>query len=257
MATVICHFYNEEILLPYWLKHHYPLFDHGIMINYASTDESLNIIGELAPTWEIRDSQNKMFGAADCDNEVMAIERELAGWKIALSATEFLLPPRDGMKPALKLFEQKWPNLAGFTCQGVQIFNTPEQQFRSFTEESLLFQYTNGFIEDENTMPTRCRLMHRSEDGRYNLGRHSTKHNVPRATDMFVVWFGALIELRKHRYRMHKPRIPIEQKQAGTAYQYFWTDEDHEKAWKNELRYCYNLMEVENYRKAIEGLYYE
>ena len=48
-TTVITHFWNEEILLPYWLKHHLELFDHGILINYRSTDKSVEIIKELAP----------------------------------------------------------------------------------------------------------------------------------------------------------------------------------------------------------------
>ena len=42
--TVLCHFYNEEWILPFWLKHHREIFDHGIMIDYNSTDRSVEII---------------------------------------------------------------------------------------------------------------------------------------------------------------------------------------------------------------------
>lgn len=80
--TLISHFWNEEFLLPYWLRQHYPLFDHGVLIDYASTDRSLEIIRELAPSWEVRPSANPWFDARDCDAEVMTIEREFAGWKI-------------------------------------------------------------------------------------------------------------------------------------------------------------------------------
>src|SRR6516164_5807036 len=51
--TLISHFWNEEFLLPYWLRHHLPLFDHGVLIDYTSTDRSVEIIHELAPHWEV------------------------------------------------------------------------------------------------------------------------------------------------------------------------------------------------------------
>ena len=90
IKTVVCHFYNEEFLLPWWLRHHRAIFDHGIMIDYASTDQSVRIIKDLCPTWEIRPSRNKYFDAKSIDDEVMAIELELTGWRIALNVTEFL-----------------------------------------------------------------------------------------------------------------------------------------------------------------------
>jgi len=74
MKTVICHFYNEEFLLPWWLNHHRSIFDHGIMINYHSTDRSVEIIRELCPTWEIRYSRNIDFHAEKIDLEVMDYE---------------------------------------------------------------------------------------------------------------------------------------------------------------------------------------
>ncbi|MCA3390648.1 MAG: glycosyltransferase family 2 protein, partial [Roseomonas sp.] len=40
MRSVICHFFNEAYLLPWWLKHHVPIFDHGVMIDHGSTDGS-------------------------------------------------------------------------------------------------------------------------------------------------------------------------------------------------------------------------
>jgi hypothetical protein len=47
MKTVISHFYNEEYMLPWWLKHHRQYFDHGILIDYGSTDKSLDIIKKI------------------------------------------------------------------------------------------------------------------------------------------------------------------------------------------------------------------
>lgn len=48
--TVISHFYNEEYLLPWWLNHHKNIFDNGILINYGSTDKSVEIIKSICPT---------------------------------------------------------------------------------------------------------------------------------------------------------------------------------------------------------------
>src|SRR5437879_6505612 len=89
--TLISHFWNEEFLLPFWLKHHVPLFNHGILLDYASTDRSREIIQEFAPRWEVRPSRNAWFDAQDADAEVMEIERCCEGWKIVLNTTEFLL----------------------------------------------------------------------------------------------------------------------------------------------------------------------
>lgn len=89
--TVLCHFYNEEWILPWWLRHHREIFDHGIMLDYHSTDRSVDIIRELCPTWEIHTSVNKDFSPQAVDNEVMNHEANLQGWRICLNATEFMV----------------------------------------------------------------------------------------------------------------------------------------------------------------------
>lgn len=89
--TLICHFYNEEYLLPWFLKHHQQVFDHGIMIDYASTDRSREIIQELCPTWEIIPSRNQWFDPGPVDQEVIDIENSIDGWKMCLNVTEHLM----------------------------------------------------------------------------------------------------------------------------------------------------------------------
>ena len=88
--TVVSHFYNEEHLLPWWLDHHKKIFDHGILIDYHSTDRSMEIIREICPDWDIRYTRNKYFDSVPIDREVMDIERELDGWRMCLNTTEFL-----------------------------------------------------------------------------------------------------------------------------------------------------------------------
>lgn len=91
MKTIISHFYNEEYLLPWWLEHHRKYFDDGVMINYGSTDNSVDIIKTYCPNWKVIDSRNLTFSAASVDEEVMDIEANISGWKIALNTTEFLI----------------------------------------------------------------------------------------------------------------------------------------------------------------------
>ena len=90
MKTVLSHFYNEEYLLPWWLNHHKKYFDHGIMIDYHSTDTSVEIIKSICPTWDIITTRNDCFDARKVDEEVMYYESQISGWKMTLNSTEFL-----------------------------------------------------------------------------------------------------------------------------------------------------------------------
>lgn len=89
--TLLCHFYNEEWMLPWFLNHHKTIFDHGIMIDYHSTDRSRDIIKEICPTWDIVTSRNPNFQADTIDSEVEDIERGIEGWRICLNVTEQLI----------------------------------------------------------------------------------------------------------------------------------------------------------------------
>ena len=33
MKVLISHFFNEEYMLPWWLKHHREIFDHGVLMH--------------------------------------------------------------------------------------------------------------------------------------------------------------------------------------------------------------------------------
>ena len=89
--TLLCHFFNEEYMLPWFLNHHKQIFDHGVMIDYHSTDRSCEIIRELCPTWDIVTSRNPNFQADLIDTEVNDLESSIEGWKICLNVTEQLI----------------------------------------------------------------------------------------------------------------------------------------------------------------------
>ena len=88
--TVICHFFNEEYLLPWWLDHHKQFFDHGIMIDYDSDDRSAAMVKEICPKWDLVKSRNQFFDSVAIDREVEDYEKDVTGWRICLNVTEFL-----------------------------------------------------------------------------------------------------------------------------------------------------------------------
>ena len=94
-VILVSHFFNEELLLPYWIEHHAPMFDKAILIDYSSTDRSVDIINRYAPpTWEVVKSKSWYFDAEECDKHVAEIEvQEPDAWHIALTTTEFLVHP--------------------------------------------------------------------------------------------------------------------------------------------------------------------
>ena len=100
-VMLITHFYNEEILLPYWIRHHASMFDHAILIDYSSTDRSVQIIQDMAPsTWKIIKTNNTDRFQGDKrpeeaylnDQEIAELEFQYPNdWHIALTVTEFLV----------------------------------------------------------------------------------------------------------------------------------------------------------------------
>ena len=87
------HFFNEEFMLPYWIRHHAHMFDKVVLIDYNSTDRSVQIIKELAPpNWIVVNSSVPHFGAAELDIQVMSVQKSHPDyWHIALTTTEFLV----------------------------------------------------------------------------------------------------------------------------------------------------------------------
>ena len=184
MRTVICHFFNEEYLLPWWLKHHRGIFNHGIMINHGSTDRSIEIIRDLAPSWQLVNSTLTHFDPFLTDFEVMQYERHVPGWKIALNVTEFLMTTMP-----LPLIEKKITEmeLKGFSLSGfIMVDATPNTSYDKAIP--LPLQCTHG-IDDNIVLDKterinmglphkayRNRFYHCDELGRYMPGRHQSYH---------------------------------------------------------------------------------
>lgn len=178
--TVISHFYNEAYLLPWWLKHHRQIFDHGVLIDYASTDDSVAICRDLVPGWEVVQSENKHFSALMCDFEVMKHEQRFAAdWKIALNTTEFLVAPN------LTALEQLLikHDLTGIRMPGAIMVDTEldiePRAALALVDQKYMGVWEKGFDFKAAkipglTFPTRNRLYHRYAIGAYQPGRHAS-----------------------------------------------------------------------------------
>jgi hypothetical protein len=249
--TLISHFWNEEFLLPYWLRHHLPLFDHGVLLDYASTDRSVEIIRELAPHWEIRPSANEWFDARDADAEVMAVEREFSGWKMVLNTTEFLLC--DDLGNFLARLEKERPEVMGIWPFDLGVIDTPEESGQAVTHQPLHLQRFHGVHHRGD----RSRLLHRHPDGRYDTGRHTTPL-VKKVLEeqLFVLWFGwsPMYHIRGRKLQIQK-RIPSRDRAAGLGKQHLLNHLELEAAYQRAAARACNLLETHrNHRELIETL---
>lgn len=176
MKTLISHFYNEEYLLPFWLKHHKKYFDNGIMINYASTDSSIDIIKDICPDWEIIDSENEYFQPVEIDAEVMKIESKIDGWKIALNTTEFLIGNFDIIS------DTKEPSQIIIPCH--LMVDTIETEFTEI-KNSLIEERFFGILQNKKNIRS-CRSLH-NFNVNYGVGRH---FSTPNTNELHILYYG-------------------------------------------------------------------
>lgn len=185
---MLCHFYNEEYMLPWFLNHHRQIFDHGVMIDYHSTDRSIDIIKSICPTWDTVTSRNPNFQADNIDYEVMDIERGIEGWKICLNVTEQLIgdysvldnQPRQLLVPS--------------------VFFVDCDRHRTVTHELPLYeQKTDGFMFSDNAQnffERRSRSLHNipvhypaeSTQACMAPGRHWNTYNTDKLVTFYYGW---------------------------------------------------------------------
>jgi hypothetical protein len=208
--TIISHFYNEAYLLPWWLEHHKKYFNHGIMINYASTDESVDVIRKHCPDWTIVNSRNEFFDAKAIDDEVTDIESNVVGWKTCLNTTEFLVgnfsvlndvPEQEITIPCLIMVDSE-PHIQ-------PTYNKP-----------LVEQKYHGIhYKGRDPLARRPRLVHNKKRVEYPLGRHYPDYNTE---ELKVLWYGWSPFNRKtlDRKLQIQNRIPESDKARGFGSQH-------------------------------------
>jgi hypothetical protein len=224
--TLISHFFNEEYLLPWFLNQHKNIFNHGIMINYASTDNSVKIIKEICPTWDIIDSKNKYFSAVKIDEEVKEIESKIFGWKICLNVTEHII------------------NLEELPNNNNHVFGVKCYKMIDI-EPNILPTYDKSLIEQKNIATNHCtnigeagiRFIHTFDSGKYTTGRHgfnseySILDNSKIAKYIFSPWNKHFIE----RKLQIGPKIPESDLKKSMGGHHVFSREEWESQYKQHL----------------------
>lgn len=213
--TVISHFYNEELLLPHWLKHHREIANHGILINYASTDNSVDIIHDLCPTWEVRDSRNKYFFVLDTTNEVMDIEETISGWKTVLTITEFVfLDPTQLDKGVSKAF-------------------IPERTYTMVDVEPGTFDSNGSLLEQKHhgikSGVRIARAIHCHSRGGYSVGRHAVGFPVVKLEGSYLLKYALspwpeVLPRKLQIQNKITPENKVERLSKGEGWQHFMTE---------------------------------
>lgn len=248
-------------MLKWWLPHHLNLFDHGILINHSSTDDSVDICRSLAPHWQLVNTRLSNFNALDNDFEVMRYEATVEGWKMALNVTEFLVCDPVTLEKTLTQMQSN--KQLCLKTRGVVMVDCDPSLIAN-PNNSLIQQKHHGYIEEDypyfgksfsrlrtgyykyalksglrkKTKGSRNRIIHAHVTGAYELGRHNTKHRIDCHPDsIFTCWYGfspwdnEMIE-RKQQFRS---RIPQEDRDNRRGYQHLWDNTQLQEAYKTHL----------------------
>eukprot|EP00957_Ditylum_brightwellii_P035215 2670576-Ditylum_brightwellii.AAC.1 len=96
-AIMVTHQHNKEMLMPFFIMQHVPMFDKVILIDFESNNCTLEILKRFAPpSWEVvTTATGSVFDATKTDDQVAAIEKQYPNdWIITLTMTEFLYKPQ-------------------------------------------------------------------------------------------------------------------------------------------------------------------
>jgi hypothetical protein len=146
----------------------------AILIDYNSTDRSLEIIRREAPkSWQIVSSRNHLFQADRVDEEVVDYEKMYPNaWKIALNIPEFLV--HYNLREILAESEHS-DNITAFRFRSIIMTGNDSLSLKRFT--SLLKQrsqyvYNRNSSSEKSAITSYSRFIHCYPFGKYSLGRH-------------------------------------------------------------------------------------
>lgn len=207
--TIISHFYNEEYLLPWWLNHHKNSFDHGILIDYESTDNSVHIIKDICPHWKIVKSKNKDFDAKLVDQEVIEYEQNITGWRIALNITEFLVGQLN-LDFKNTISQLLIPQISFFDWDPYGCLNKNQKLWE---QKKIGIDYKSMF------QLRRARSFHNIQNIKYPLGRHFETYNCE---NLLIFHYANCIsspEMINRRLQIQH-RIPLKDKKLNLGFQH-------------------------------------
>lgn len=215
MKTIITHFYNEEYLLPWWLEHHKKYFDFGVLIDYASTDNSVNIIKEICPHWQVVPSIYREFDSSLQNEEIIFYESQLTGWRIALTVTEFIVGNLNKLMHTLEGRHQ-------WLIPGIR-FTSWDPYGKLNKDEPLWNQIKTGISYYDNPIAHQCRSLHNFNDIKYEPGRHFLPNNT---TEAFIFHYAHCIigeEMVKRRLQIQN-KISVNDRSQGLGTHHYYDE---------------------------------
>jgi hypothetical protein len=249
---VLAHIFNEEFLLPHWLRHHTRMFDHGVVVDRGSTDASMEIVRTLAPDWEIVRSRTDVFDARECDYEMMDLESRYDGWKVVLNATEFVFHPT--LDDYVAAFESEHPEADGVGMRTVVMVDRPEDRGAPVTDEPLVLQRFHGFPSDPGS-PQAYRFMHRAHHGDYGVGRHTTGLRVVPDPDLLILRFSwSPYEHLRERKLQIAAAIPETDLKLKLSWQHMGTADDLDRQFADFAARARDLRTDDLYGRTLEQL---
>lgn len=253
--TLLCHFYNEEWMLPWFLNHHKQIFDHGVMIDYHSTDRSVEIIREICPTWDIITSRNQDFQADKIDIEVNDIEAGIDGWKICLNVTEQLIGDYtviDDSGPQVIYV----PSIFMVDCDREQ---TVDPAIPLYKQKFHGFMFSDS---DQAFLERRARRLHRTYEPYPTVsdptcmapGRHYNLYSTNKLAILYYGWC-PFDQNQLNRKLQIQTQIPLVDRQRGWGYHHITNAETLTYRLENEFvpRARDLTEEINNYVKLHEN----
>lgn len=241
---LVTHIFNEEMILPWFIKHHRSIFDQVIVIDQDSTDHSTAIIRALAPEWRIVKSKVGSFDAWKTDLEVMEHEKQLTTqWKVALNVTEFIWN-----KDFKSYLEQK--GRENHSCIGMKSFVLVDDKERPIDYTVPIYKDRHtGYRDDRHQR--RWRFVHKHQDGNYEIGRHGTMHGAIHDPNCFILYM-ALSPWPQclQRKLQIQTRIPKSDIDARLGFEHITTEEGlREKYTQSEK---HNLLYEPDFKKEYD-----
>jgi hypothetical protein len=236
-TTLLTNIFNEEYLLPFWLNHHKDMFDEIIIIDYNSTDKSVEICKSICPKSTIIKTRNSYFEAEEIDKEFMDIENNIEGIKIILNTTEFLFCEKsiksiftDNSHP----FSYAINSISPYSINSYDINNTYEL-FHNLLNNDVVYHYDRG-----------SRQIHNFPNGKYGIGRHSTYNESFPTSLAHIIWFGYYPmnnKLLKRKLQIQQ-NIPQRDKDRGFGFHHLCNKDEMLNINNTKAHYGISLKDI-------------
>jgi UDP-glucose 4-epimerase len=194
------------------------MFDELIVIDYNSTDKSIEICKNIWPGCKIIKTRNKYFDAKEIDVEFMDIENQIEGIKVVLNTTEFLFCETsvkdifiNNTTPVSYAVNAVTP----YSINNYDINNTYEC-FSNLLNDDVVYHNDRG-----------VRQLHTYKNGKYTIGRHGTGNSSIKTDKAHIVWFGFYPmndKLLKRKLQIQQ-NIPQGDKDKGYGVQHLFPKE--------------------------------